>query len=119
MKTVPASLQDAEGIAIAHVSAWQKAYRGIVSDKFLDAMRIEDRITRWREILQDPACKLLVAKQTTETLGFVSFGRSREPNAKTTDGEIWTMYVCPSSWRGPGAHKGTSAVAAPLRQGAQ
>ena len=91
---------DEHGIALAHMRAWQAAYRGIVSDKFLDAMRVADRITRWREILQNPACKLLVAKQATETLGFVSFGRSRETNAKTTDGEIWTMYVCPSSWRG-------------------
>ncbi len=100
VKTVPASLQDAEGIADAHVSAWQKAYRGIVSDEFLDAMSVKDRAVRWQALLKDHECTILVAKAQEQVLGFISFGKHREPQAGAEEGEVWTMYVHPTAWRG-------------------
>ena len=99
METVPASLQDAEGIARAHVSAWQTAYRGIVSDAFLDAMSVKDRAARWRTLLEDSECSMLVARDKDQVHGFISFGKHREPHAKPEEGEIWTMYVHPRAWR--------------------
>ena len=99
MNISSAAFGDEHGIAQAHVSAWQAAYRGIVSEDFLDTMSVQERSARWAEVLRDSTCKLLVAKEGVETLGFVSFGRSREAHAKPEDGEIWTMYVSPRSWR--------------------
>jgi ribosomal protein S18 acetylase RimI-like enzyme len=99
VKTVPASLQDAEGIAIAHVSAWQTAYRGIVSDTFLDAMSVTDRSARWRALLGDSECTIIVYKVEDQVLGFISFGKHREPQASPEEGEVWTMYVHPTAWR--------------------
>lgn len=100
MQTVPATPDDAEGIAVAHVLAWQDAYRGMVADAFLDAMRVQDGAARWRSIIQDPECAVLVAKSEGKVHGFVSFGRHREPGSKPAEGEIWTLYVHPHSWRG-------------------
>jgi ribosomal protein S18 acetylase RimI-like enzyme len=100
MKTLPASLQDAEGIAAAHVSAWQTAYRGIVSDAFLDAMSVDDRTSRWRALLSDQQCSILVAKVHEQVLGFVRYGKHREERSSPEEAEIWTMYVHPKAWRG-------------------
>ena len=100
MNILPATAGDEYGIAMAHVSAWQTGYRGIVADGFLDALDVAERAVRWQEVLRDRSCKLLVAKDGEHVLGFASFGRSREANAVSTDGEIWTMYVNPDSWRG-------------------
>jgi len=99
MNIRPATAGDEEGIAVAHVRAWQAAYRGIVSDVFLDGLNAAERATRWAEVLRDPNCKLLVAMKDDRVLGFVSFGKSREEQAAPRDGEVWTMYVDPTSWR--------------------
>jgi L-amino acid N-acyltransferase YncA len=99
MKILPATPGDEEGIATAHVSAWQTAYRGIVSDTFLDALNVPERANSWAGVLRDSSCKVLVAKESDQLLGFVSFGKYREENAAPMSGEVWTMYVHPSSWR--------------------
>jgi GNAT superfamily N-acetyltransferase len=118
VETVPASLQDAEGIAEAHVSAWQTAYRGIVSDAFLDAMSVKDRSTRWRALLDDSDSTILVTKDKDHVHGFISFGKHREPYAIPEEGEIWTMYVHPRAWRtGVGRSLMTEALAALKRRG--
>jgi ribosomal protein S18 acetylase RimI-like enzyme len=99
MKIGLATIGDESGIAAAHVSAWQSAYRGIVSDAFLDELSVPERATRWAETLRDLACTLLVAKDNGQTLGFVSFGKSRQEHATEGEAEIWTLYVHPASWR--------------------
>jgi ribosomal protein S18 acetylase RimI-like enzyme len=117
VETVPASLQDADGIAEAHVSAWQTAYRGIVSDDFLDAMNVKDRSARWRALLDDPESTILVTKDKDQIHGFISFGKHREPRARPEEGEIWTMYVHPKAWRtGVGRTLMTEALAALQRR---
>lgn len=99
MNIRPATLADARGIAEAHVGAWQAAYRGIVADGFLDQLEVPERERRWADVVRDPTCTLLVAREGGQVLGFVSFGRSREEHSGADDGEIWTLYVAPSSWR--------------------
>lgn len=99
MQILPARRGDEQGIASVHVGAWQAAYRGIVADSLLDSMTVADRATRWAQVLEDPACTLLVAKEHGEVLGFVSFGRHRGESGCATHAEIWTMYVAPQAWR--------------------
>jgi ribosomal protein S18 acetylase RimI-like enzyme len=99
MKVIPATVGDEYGIAAAHIAAWQAGYRGIVHDAFLDALTVPERARRWKQVLSDPECKLLVAKDAGDVLGFISFGQSRETNAERCVAEIWTLYVAPGSWR--------------------
>ncbi len=100
------------------MSAWQSAYRGIVSDAFLDAMSVKDRSARWRSLLEDSECTILVSKDKDQVRGFISFGKHREPHASPEEGEIWTMYVHPSAWRtGVGRSLMTQALAALERRG--
>ena len=35
---------DANDVAVVHVRSWQSAYRGIISDSFLDSMSIEKQM---------------------------------------------------------------------------
>jgi len=44
----PATPEDAAGVAGVHVRAWQTAYRGLLPDEYLDALRAEDRMARYR-----------------------------------------------------------------------
>lgn len=48
----PALAADAHSLAVVHVSAWQKAYRGIVPTAHLEQLSISDREARWAGILE-------------------------------------------------------------------
>jgi len=45
----PMTLADAERVAEIHVQAWQVAYRGILPDEILDAIKLEERVALWRD----------------------------------------------------------------------
>ena len=46
-----ARIEDADGIARAHMASWRVTYRGIIRDETLDALRLEERAEMWRERL--------------------------------------------------------------------
>jgi ribosomal protein S18 acetylase RimI-like enzyme len=101
----PATLDDAGGIASAHVRAWKTAYRGILPDSFLDALEPASRIDRWRESLGPSAGGRLtyVAESPAgdgaanrEIVGFVTGGPERDgirAGDVTYDGEIYGLYL--------------------------
>ena len=68
-----ATPQDADGIAALHVASWRAAYRGILTDVFLDGPVEADRQALWRERLAAPiAGQVLLVAETRESLaGFV------------------------------------------------
>ncbi len=91
----PATSADVAGIAAVHVRAWQVAYANVFPAPLLDALSPERRAAQWSRTLEDPAFDLLVAAGD-EVRGFVSLG----PSERVTDaGEVWAIYVDPSSWR--------------------
>jgi hypothetical protein len=45
---------DADQVAAVHVSSWKGAYRGMLPDEYLDALKPEDRVEWWRSRLADP-----------------------------------------------------------------
>jgi GNAT superfamily N-acetyltransferase len=82
---------DARAIAEVQVAGWQAAYRGLVSDAFLDAFTVSARTARWTEILA----------QGSETYvtegGFCSVIRpARDGSAPV---ELAALYIAPSRWR--------------------
>ena len=51
----PMLADDADSVAALHATSWRSAYRGILSDDYLDHEVDADRQNVWRERLQGPA----------------------------------------------------------------
>lgn len=73
----PATRDDIEPIARLHADSWQRTYRGMMRDEFLDGDVSDDRLTVWRERLTSPAGNqyVMVAHEAGGVLGFLcAFG---------------------------------------------
>jgi ribosomal protein S18 acetylase RimI-like enzyme len=46
---------DAKAVAALHAASWQRAYRGILSDAYLDRGVLEDREAVWEERFEQPS----------------------------------------------------------------
>ena len=68
-----AELGDAEGLAALHTDSWQRTYRGMMSDEFLDGGAVENRRQVWHERLgtPNPGRLVLIADDGTRIIGFV------------------------------------------------
>ena len=99
----PATVADAAAIAEVHLRAWQTAFRGIVSDDRLDAMRVERGVDRFRRKLApaDSAGQRFVVAESGDTvLGFVGFGTTRDEDVDPARvSEVHGLYVHPKHWR--------------------
>jgi ribosomal protein S18 acetylase RimI-like enzyme len=96
-----ASTLDAEAIGALHRASWQAAYRGIVSDEFLDGITLESRIVRWRQLLsssESPLSETIVAVDGDTIVGVCRSGPRRQPEAGGI-GEVYALHVEPGSWR--------------------
>jgi GNAT superfamily N-acetyltransferase len=51
----PMRVEDADTVAALHATSWRSAYRGMLTDDFLDNHVVADRQAVWRERLQGPA----------------------------------------------------------------
>jgi ribosomal protein S18 acetylase RimI-like enzyme len=94
-----AALADAESIATIHVRSWQKAYRGIVPDDFLQALSIERRTETWQAVLLKQTSDVWVAEENGRLLGWISVGKSRDADADAATAELWAVYVDPGKFR--------------------
>lgn len=97
-----ADLDDAHGIATAHVLAWQTAYRGLVAQEHLDALSIERREVLWTQILTDASTRgqRVWVWDDDGIEGFVCVGPSRDPDVDPSFvGELQAIYLVPSVWR--------------------
>ncbi|MBL7202289.1 MAG: GNAT family N-acetyltransferase [Anaerolineae bacterium] len=91
---------DIPGVARAHIAAWRVAFRGILSDRTLDGLRVEHFEGAWQEIIQRENRTNLVAEQGGEILGYVAFGPTHDlQDDARPPGEIYGIYVHPDHWR--------------------
>jgi GNAT superfamily N-acetyltransferase len=102
-------VDDARGVATVHVATWQAAYRGLIDQEVLDALRVEQRADGWsRWIAAAPSStppdgarrdqhRLLVAESDDRIVGWASFGAGRDPGMAHL-GELAGLYVHPDSW---------------------
>jgi ribosomal protein S18 acetylase RimI-like enzyme len=69
----PAGAGDAEAIAALHTDSWQRTYRGMMPDAFLDGGALENRRGVWRERLDtsDADQLVVVAGDGSRIVGFV------------------------------------------------
>lgn len=73
---------DAETIAALHTESWRSAYRGILSDDYLDGTIFDERKAYWQEGLNAPQPErrfVLLAEQAGEAVAFVSVFLDEEP----------------------------------------
>lgn len=110
---------DARGIAQVHIASWQEAYRGILPDRVLDNLAVEQSASVWEARLNEGAWQVLVFERENSITGFASFGPSRDENADEREvGEIYTVYVDPQQWRnGYGSALAQAAMDALAEQG--
>lgn len=98
-----ARAEDAREVARLHIRAWQLAYRGLLPDEHLDALQAEDRMARYSFGSSDAgAPQTVLAVDDGVIHGFATTGLSRDEDAPGV-GELYALYVDPSSWgRGVG-----------------
>lgn len=83
---------DSEDLADVHVTAWQRAYRGLVPDEFLDALDRSLRASWWAERISSGSTVHVV--EDAGVVGFCAPGLADEPGW----GEIRSIYVHPDYW---------------------
>lgn len=99
---------DIPAVAAAHLAAWQKAFRGILSDRFLDELTEHQFEETWSESFKRPSRENLVVDSEQGVIGFIAFGPSRDDGEA---GEIHGIYVHPNFWRtGAGSLLLTSSI---------
>ena len=69
---------DARAIAEIHVRSWQAAYRGQLTDDYLDGLSVDDRLEQHRRSLEEPPAewRTWVAQDGDVLAGFVVRQRS-------------------------------------------
>ena len=107
-------IDDADGLATAHIDGWRGAYRGLVADEYLDAEAFATtRRDRWRAWTwqSDLGSRLFVATIHERVVGFGHAGpevagwgaaETATTETATARGEIYAFYLHPSAW-GSGA----------------
>jgi ribosomal protein S18 acetylase RimI-like enzyme len=80
-----AAAADADAIARLHAASWQRTYRGMFRDDFLDGPVVDDRLAEWRARMGAPAHNqlVLVAEDAGGLLGFICLFGAEDPRLGT------------------------------------
>ena len=92
-----ANIDDVPGIATVHVKMWQQAYRGQVTDSFLDTISVDKRIDKWKQIFRDSqkGIHILVSENDGIITGWIMGGTNRDKDMAPEVGELGGIYVHP------------------------
>lgn len=96
----PATLDDADGIARAHVQAWRESYPGLIPDEVLNGLSVDARAARWRDIISKATHPMILLAAEGRD-GIVGFGSA---SAKLSvelpaEGEITALYLVEAAKR--------------------
>ena len=98
-----ATAADADAIGRIQVESWRAAYSGLLPEETIAAFDVEARRQMWREGLSRtprPGSATFVAVVDEEIVGFATVGASLSEDGT---GELWAIYVHPTTWsRGTG-----------------
>lgn len=96
MRIREAEPADAKAIAEIHVRSWQAAYRGLLTDDYLDSLSVEERLETHRVALESPGeHRTWVAEEGGRILGFAVTGPSQDADADERTGEVYAVYLLP------------------------
>jgi GNAT superfamily N-acetyltransferase len=94
----PAEPKDRLAVARVHVRSWQVAYRGLLSDQYLDNLRPEDRAAKYDFGSGDPLKpQTILSTKGDEVVGFATVSYSRDADLPD-HGELSALYVDPLLW---------------------
>ena len=97
-----ACLDDAHGIAVVAVTAWQEAYRGLMPDELLAQQKsVEKREARFREVLtslDESERRTWVCEDEGTIIGYCSTGPSRDDDVGEGVAEVYAVYFLPERW---------------------
>jgi GNAT superfamily N-acetyltransferase len=98
---MPATVEDAAGIAHVRGQAWRAAYSHIFTPEQLDSISEDEDTERWSRFLREPPPRTAayVAGRGDRVLGFSSLGPARFDEDPSL-GELFTIYVLPAEWGG-------------------
>jgi ribosomal protein S18 acetylase RimI-like enzyme len=95
-----AQASDAAAIAAVHVAAWRETYTGLVPERLLSDLSVEERTSRWRRILTELDASVesgvfVAVRPDQAVVGFGSCGRQREAALVSSgfEGEFSALYV--------------------------
>ena len=112
-----ATREDVPAIARIHVQAWRETYTGLMPQKVLDALSVEERAAMWRGALSEGSqTSLLVCEHEGEIAGFAAVGPEREAHPRYT-GELYAIYLL-KAFHGSGYGRALFREAVRLLQGA-
>lgn len=100
----PATSADAEAMGRVHVRAWQAAYRGVMTDVFLDSLDPSARAEYWRAALSDPSLPgdRLVLLAGEEVAGLAACGPALDGPSDTSPdtalGQLYAINLDPDWW---------------------
>jgi L-amino acid N-acyltransferase YncA len=100
-----ATLDDARAIAAVHIASWRAAYRGLLPDRVLDELSLEQRDGDWRGWLAEGGERhfTLVAERDRSLLAFCTLEMpTREADEARNVAEIPALYAHPDAF-GSGA----------------
>jgi ribosomal protein S18 acetylase RimI-like enzyme len=97
MRIREAGPKDARAIAEVHVRSWQAAYRGQLTDDYLDELSVEERLEQHRRSLEQPRAewRTWVADDEGRVTGFAVTGPSEDADAEPSTGEVYAIYLEP------------------------
>lgn len=95
-----ADIGDAAEIGKVHVESWRTTYRGIVPDRYLDAIDEDEWSERQRRNLTEAPDDVvsLVAEVEGQIVGWAVGGPNREPDLDYA-GELYAIYLLPGYQR--------------------
>ncbi|MFC8343717.1 GNAT family N-acetyltransferase [Streptomyces sp. NPDC057280] len=89
------TLADCDRVAELRIRGWQTAYRGLMPQPYLDALSVTEDAERRRERFRQSGGSVvnLVAEQGGELVGWAAHGPYRDGEERTSDAELYAIYV--------------------------
>lgn len=104
---------DALAVARVHVRSWQRAYRGLLPDSYLDSLDVEARAARYDFSNPDPRQAQTILAVSGDASDDAILGLAMTSAARDLElsdyGELGALYVDPDYW---GRGIGTTLIAA-------
>lgn len=113
-----ATAADVRAITTIRIETWRIAYAGLIGDDVLDAMDLDRESARraelWNKYHLDPRGADLLADADGASVGWASYGPSRELPG---EGELYALYALPERWSSGVGHALMLEVERALRVG--
>lgn len=97
MSILKAKTDDSNQIARLIKLGWNSAYKGLISDDFLNNMNEEKMAEGWKDNIEKNQ-NIYVYKVENEILGIIKFGKAEDSSLADT-GEVYVLYVSPEEKR--------------------